>query len=75
MTVQSSEIQTKVDAASAALDAWVREVVDTAAAIRALLDAAKDKETLCAAIRPNYDNWLWRYRPNSLAAAKELFRR
>ncbi len=54
---------------------WVREVVDTAAAIRALLDAAKDKETLCAAIRPNYDNWLWRYRPNSLAAAKEFFRR
>ena len=28
MTVQSSEIQNKVDAAGAALDAWVREVVD-----------------------------------------------
>ena len=28
MTVQSSEIQNKVDAAGATLDAWVREVVD-----------------------------------------------
>ncbi len=52
---------------------WVREVVDTAARIRTLLDGAQDKEALCASIQPNYGNWLWRYRPNSLAAAKALF--
>jgi len=52
---------------------WVREVVDTAASIRALLERAEDKDALCKLITPNYSNWLWRYRPNSLAAAKELF--
>ena len=52
---------------------WVQKVVDTAASIRALFDAAADKYELCASIKPDYNNWLWRYRPNSLAAAKELF--
>jgi hypothetical protein len=52
---------------------WVRAVVDTAASIRTLLDNAQDKDALCASIQPDYSNWLWRYRPNSLAAAKELF--
>ena len=52
---------------------WVRAVVDTAASIRTLLDGAQDKDALCASIQPDYSNWLWRYRPNCLAAAKELF--
>ena len=52
---------------------WVRAVVDTAASIRTLLDNAQDKDALCASIQPDYSNWLWRYRPNCLAAAKELF--
>lgn len=52
---------------------WVQQVVDTAASIRALFDVAADKDELCASIKPDYSNWLWRYRPNSLAAAKELF--
>ena len=52
---------------------WVKAVVDTAAGIRTLLDAAPDRDALCASITPDYSHWLWRYRPNSLAAAKELF--
>ena len=52
---------------------WVQEVVDTAASIRALLERAEDKDALCELITPDYSNWLWRYRPNSLATAKELF--
>jgi len=52
---------------------WVQEVVDTAAMIRTLLDGASDRDALCASIKPDYNNWLWRYRPRSLAAAKEFF--
>ena len=52
---------------------WVQEVVDTAAGIRSLLEQAEDKDALCELITPDYNHWLWRYRPNSLAAAKELF--
>ena len=52
---------------------WVQEVVDTAVGIRALLEQAEDKDALCELITPDYNHWLWRYRPNSLAAAKELF--
>ncbi|HCX87629.1 MAG TPA: hypothetical protein DG761_06360 [Gammaproteobacteria bacterium] len=52
---------------------WVKEVVDTAASIRTLLERAADKDALCQLITPDYSHWLWRYRPNSLAAARELF--
>tara|TARA_Y100000766_G_scaffold282149_1_gene294885 strand:- start:80 stop:808 length:729 start_codon:yes stop_codon:yes gene_type:complete len=52
---------------------WVAEVVSTAGKIRDLLSKAKNKEELCASVKPNFTNSLWRYRPNSLKAAKEYF--
>jgi len=52
---------------------WVREVVETAGRIRALLAAASSEAELCRSVRPNFSHWLWNYRPKARAAAQELF--
>jgi hypothetical protein len=54
---------------------WVREVVDTAARIRALLAAASSEAELCRSVRPDFSHWLWNYRPKARAAAQDLFQR
>lgn len=52
---------------------WVKKIVDTAASIRTLLASAETEAELCRSIYPDFSNPLWRYRPNSLAAARDLF--
>jgi len=52
---------------------WVKRVVDTANSIRWLLAAASTEAELCQLIQPDFSKPLWRYRPNSRAAAKSLF--
>ena len=52
---------------------WVREVVETAARIRALLADASSEAELCRSVKPNFSHWLWNYRPKARAAAQELF--
>ncbi|HHZ71591.1 MAG TPA: hypothetical protein EYN56_00720 [Gammaproteobacteria bacterium] len=52
---------------------WVKKVVDTANSIRWLLAAASTEAELCQLIQPDFSKPLWRYRPNSRAAAKSLF--
>jgi hypothetical protein len=52
---------------------WVKRVVDTANSIRSLLASASTEEELCQLVQPDFSKPLWRYRPNSRAAAKSLF--
>ena len=52
---------------------WVKKVVDTANSIRWLLATASTEAELCQLIQPDFSKPLWRYRPNSRAAAKSLF--
>ncbi len=52
---------------------WVKRVVDTANSIRWLLAAAATEAELCQLFQPDFSKPLWRYRPNSRAAAKSLF--
>jgi hypothetical protein len=48
-------------------------VVDTANSIRSLLASASTEAELCQLVQPDFSKPLWRYRPNSRAAAKSLF--
>jgi CRISPR/Cas system-associated exonuclease Cas4 (RecB family) len=50
-----------------------REVIKTARQIRTLLSEAKDKESLRRSIRPDFKQWIWRYRPRSKLAAVDFF--
>ena len=50
-----------------------QEVIETAGQIRTLLSEAKDEESLRRSIRPDFNRWIWRYRPRSKRAAVEFF--
>jgi hypothetical protein len=52
---------------------WVKKVIDTANSIRSLLASASTEAELCQLVQPDFSKPLWRYRPNSRAAAKSLF--